>query len=237
MIGMPKTTSFSIVTSTYNQLEKLKRLREYLDQQSYFNFEWIIADDGSNDGTRKWAKKNADKYVWQEDRGYRLTKILNKAGDMVEGDNIVWIMADSFPDRSFLKVVNNHIKDDILATGIRLNISDGAVISDDWRLRQLPDVKKSEVLFLNFSEPWKLMTLNSMIMPKPMWENMGGIDEEYDEGYGRMDWWMAMWAYYNNYQLAWFPQAILFHDFHESRSDTRNNIALFEKHREEFENA
>ena len=231
---MMKTMSYSIITSAYNQLEKLKRLRLELNKQTNENCEWIIAEDGSNDGTEKWAKKNADKYVRQDDMGYRLTKILNKASEVAEGHYYIWIMADSFPNDNFIEIIDKLVNPDTLATGLRLTLSGDKVVSDDWRIRQLSVSLDSDEIVLKTNNPWTSMTLNSMIMPADMYDEMGGIDEGYDKGYGRMDWWIAMWAHYNGYKLSWYPKALIFHDLHDDREDTQENIALFEKHYQEF---
>ena len=42
---------FTIFTPTYNRKELLTNLYESLKKQAYKDFEWIIVDDGSSDGT------------------------------------------------------------------------------------------------------------------------------------------------------------------------------------------
>ena len=42
---------FSIIIPTYNRREKLQRCLDALVHQTYKNFEVIICDDGSTDGT------------------------------------------------------------------------------------------------------------------------------------------------------------------------------------------
>lgn len=47
----------SIFTPTYNRKELLKKLKKSLDAQTSFDFEWIIVDDGSKDGTTELLKE------------------------------------------------------------------------------------------------------------------------------------------------------------------------------------
>jgi len=66
---------FTVFTPTYNRKELLPRVYNCLQQQTYRNFEWVIIDDGSTDGTeeqvRHWQKE-ADfeiVYQWQPNKG------------------------------------------------------------------------------------------------------------------------------------------------------------------------
>lgn len=49
---MPKACRFTVFTPTYNRAHTLPRVYESLRQQSFRDFEWLIIDDGSTDGTR-----------------------------------------------------------------------------------------------------------------------------------------------------------------------------------------
>lgn len=53
---MKKKVFISIVTATYNREEYLKDLYKSLKNQTYKNFEWIVGNDGSQDGTDKLIK-------------------------------------------------------------------------------------------------------------------------------------------------------------------------------------
>ena len=52
----------TVVTSAFNRKHLLPRLYESLKKQTVKNFVWIIADDGSSDGTeelvKEWQNKN-----------------------------------------------------------------------------------------------------------------------------------------------------------------------------------
>jgi glycosyltransferase involved in cell wall biosynthesis len=50
--------TFTVLTPTYNRAQTLPRVYESLSRQTYTDFEWLIVDDGSADGTsdlvRRW---------------------------------------------------------------------------------------------------------------------------------------------------------------------------------------
>jgi glycosyltransferase involved in cell wall biosynthesis len=66
---------FTVFTPTYNRAQTLPRVYESLKAQTYRNFEWVIVDDGSTDGTNelveKWQKEAEFPihYFWQQNRG------------------------------------------------------------------------------------------------------------------------------------------------------------------------
>lgn len=45
----------SVVITTHNRLEKLKRAIASVERQTYKNIELLVIDDASNDGTREWC--------------------------------------------------------------------------------------------------------------------------------------------------------------------------------------
>jgi glycosyltransferase involved in cell wall biosynthesis len=69
------TPLFTVFTPTYNRSGTLRRPYESLRRQTLRNFEWLVIDDGSTDGTRgvieAWqqAADFSIRYEWQENAG------------------------------------------------------------------------------------------------------------------------------------------------------------------------
>ncbi|MFT6069515.1 MAG: glycosyltransferase involved in cell wall biosynthesis [Bacteriovoracaceae bacterium] len=62
----------SVIIPTYNRLESLKAAVESVLNQTFGNFELIIADDGSTDETKKYAQEIKDRrvlYLYKENEG------------------------------------------------------------------------------------------------------------------------------------------------------------------------
>jgi glycosyltransferase involved in cell wall biosynthesis len=66
----------TVLTCTYNRRHTLGRLHESLLQQTFRNFEWLVVDDGSTDGTadliREWQRADPDfpiRYSWKPNGG------------------------------------------------------------------------------------------------------------------------------------------------------------------------
>ena len=48
--------TLTVFTPTYNRKHTLPRTYESLCRQTSDDFEWLIIDDGSTDGTREWVE-------------------------------------------------------------------------------------------------------------------------------------------------------------------------------------
>ncbi len=114
----------SVIISTYNAEEWLdKVLFGYMDQ-TYKEYEVIVADDGSRPATKQLIDDYKEKYsvplrhIWHEDLGYRRQEILNIA--ILEANNEFIIMTDGdcIPRKDFVEVhVNNAQKGTFLSGG------------------------------------------------------------------------------------------------------------------------
>ncbi|MDU8886109.1 glycosyltransferase family 2 protein [Yeosuana sp. MJ-SS3] len=103
----------SVIISTYNQPLWLQKVLWSYEAQTETNFEVIIADDGSTDETKnlvdefKAKSKISIKHVWQEDDGFRKTKILNKAILETSSDYLIFTDGDCIARNDF---VATHLK-------------------------------------------------------------------------------------------------------------------------------
>lgn len=98
----------SILLATYNWPKALKLCLESLGTQSDLNFEIIIADDGSTNETKQVIdsiKANfpvAITHLWQEDQGFRKTRILNQAIAIAHGDYFIFLDGDCIAQPDFV---------------------------------------------------------------------------------------------------------------------------------------
>lgn len=235
---------FSLIITAYNQLPIFQRyIFPAIKKQTIpaHDFEVIIADDGSTDGLEEYCEKNglADKYVYQEDKGYGYTSIVNKAVAEAEGEYLVFLSGDTYPDRDFLEQLGKALDHGRIVNGVRINMNEnGEWVSDDWRYSYLPRfeqemVKQGVEIFPlhGYDQPWVHFTMNTLACSRKLWDDVGGLTKEYDGGYGKMDWSFAMKAKYTGYGLWWNTKAIAYHldDGKPGRPDDEKNNQLFEQ--------
>ncbi len=78
-VESPYLYTFTIFTPTYNRAHTLHRVYESLQKQTFRDFEWLILDDGSSDGTSELVKSWQNetdfliRYSWQENQGINIT--------------------------------------------------------------------------------------------------------------------------------------------------------------------
>ncbi|HYG20759.1 MAG TPA: glycosyltransferase family 2 protein [Ohtaekwangia sp.] len=100
----------SVIISTYNAPEWLRRVLWGYENQDYKNFELIIADDGSGDETRELIQSFKQdtaldiNHVWHTDRGFQKSEILNKATMAATTKYLIYSDGDCIPRKDFVHV-------------------------------------------------------------------------------------------------------------------------------------
>jgi len=116
----------SILLATYNWPQALKLCLESLATQTDKNFEIIIADDGSTESTKQIIESMKGSYpaaihhLWQEDQGFRKTKILNQAIAASHGDYLVFLDGDCIVQPDFVERHRELAQKEYLVTGSRI---------------------------------------------------------------------------------------------------------------------
>ena len=90
---------FTVFTPTYNRAKTLRRVLESLMCQTFKDFEWLIVDDGSSDGTEKVVRRWIDdskiwfsiRYIRQE-HGHK-KKAVNRGVEEAKGE--LFLILDS----------------------------------------------------------------------------------------------------------------------------------------------
>ena len=107
---MPKAT---VIISTYNQPEWLKKCLWGYEFQDEKDFDIVIADDGSGEDTEALVSEFISNsslaivHLWQEDNGFRKNTILNKAIQSAQSDYLIFTDGDCLPRRDF---VSTHLR-------------------------------------------------------------------------------------------------------------------------------
>lgn len=86
---------FSIITATFNAAKVLPGLIDSLRQQTNRDFEWIVIDGASTDGTRDLLRKNEDiisHWISEPDKG--IYDAWNKGVAKAQGEWVLFVGAD-----------------------------------------------------------------------------------------------------------------------------------------------
>lgn len=126
-----------IIISTYNKPGWLRKtLLGYCNQTRPAD-EIVIADDGSGDDTRQLIDSFRDrlpiKHVWQEDRGFQKSEILNKALVATESEYLIFTDQDCIPREDFIETHLRYAKPGHFLSGgyFKMTMPVSLTVSDD----------------------------------------------------------------------------------------------------------
>lgn len=103
-----KSTTISVIITTYNRPDALRLILLALTQQTRLPNEVIIADDGSGVETRLLIEQLSKqlnypfKHVWQKDEGFQAAKIRNKAVLYAKNNYLIFLDGDCIPFPDFI---------------------------------------------------------------------------------------------------------------------------------------
>ena len=106
MTALPKIT---VIIATYNKTDWLEKVLHGYANQTYKDFDVIVADDGSTEETKSLIDSFKKDYPvplnhsWHEDKGYRRQKILNETIVMAQNEYILFTDGDCIPREDFVE--------------------------------------------------------------------------------------------------------------------------------------
>lgn len=123
----------SIITVNLNNLEGLQRTMESVFEQSWQEFEYIVIDGGSTDGSKEYIENNSEKidfWISEPDKG--IYNAMNKAIGVAKGEYLFFLNSgDWLYDKNILKTVTyNLIGCDVLYGNMIKVFSDGRKVLD-----------------------------------------------------------------------------------------------------------
>ncbi|MCM1108390.1 MAG: glycosyltransferase [Clostridium sp.] len=127
----------SVITVNLNDLEGLKSTVESVVCQTYTDFEYIVVDGGSTDGSQLYISgvDRIDQWVSEPDRG--IYNAMNKAIAMAHGDYCIFMNAgDVFYNNQVLEEVVPQLEDADFYVGATILVKEGKRLF--WEAPKLP---------------------------------------------------------------------------------------------------
>jgi glycosyltransferase involved in cell wall biosynthesis len=118
----------SVCVPTYNRKDYLKEALESIFAQTYQDYEVVVVDDGSTDGTDQMIKKagyNA-RYYWAEHIGQAAAR--NKLIELARGEYITFLDSDDLllPDaiQELMNVIDSYDDHDVFVYGSHIGVDE-----------------------------------------------------------------------------------------------------------------
>lgn len=162
----------TIITVVRNGEKTLERTIKSVINQTYKNFEYIIIDGISTDGTlniiKKYDKK-IDYWISEPDKG--IYDAMNKGVKLANGRYIQFLNADDyFISNNSLKIIIRFLRKDVDIFSCKMNIVDGKRV-----LRIFPNTK----ITLSNLPLGKTLAHPATFMKKKVFEELGFFDTTY----------------------------------------------------------
>ena len=218
----------------YNQLDNLPKLIESLNNQTFKDFEVHFCDDRSTDGTKEFfsvkQEFNFKHYYHRPFFKKYLAGNLNQGIKKAKGEHCVFIMGDSFPELNYLEILDDHINEETIVCGIRVQIDGKRAVDVDWRIAK-GFIPQHEALIIN--SPYDALTGNGLSVPTEAMRKYGMWDTTVKD-YGGEDTLLLMNLYYKGYLCKSVPQLVLYHNWHRGQETSKKNIKYLDKKFNEY---
>ena len=159
--------NYSIVTVCLNSGIEIESTADSIKQQNYTNFEWIVVDGGSDDGTLNVLGEYKDLIsvlVSETDNG--IYDAMNKGIEHAEGEYLIFINAgDSFFDKNTLTRINFSTKSDLIVGNL--------LFMDSHTIKKSPDNLDRFYMLKN------TLPHQATFFHRRVFENYGNFDTSY----------------------------------------------------------
>jgi glycosyltransferase involved in cell wall biosynthesis len=245
----------SLIVSTYNWPEALDLALAAIARQSRLPDEVIVADDGSTAATRTLIERVATRFptrlvhVWQDDIGFRLARVRNRAIAAAQGDYLIFLDGDMVIERHFVADHLAAARPRCFTQGQRTMA--GATLSARMLATHLLDINPFVADLTQRNGAWRLPWLRATYRARDygkkrvmgcnqgFWRDdliaVNGFDERM-AGWGREDTELAVRAYHAGVRrIQLYGTAVAVHLHHRQRGDgnasTPNDAYLAESER------
>lgn len=198
----------SVLLSIFDQPNAFTFALIGYQRQSFRDFELIVCDDGSDEETKAIVDRFrsdspfAIKHVWQENKGYRRSRIVNTGFKESEGDIVLLSDGDCIPHRDFVGIhaarsgagrfaVGGYVRlspefcSTLTEDAVRQGLYEGQFKRGDrWRFFVTHVKGKVGVIFGNMKKP-KVYGCN-ISCGRDVFVGINGYDENFD-GFGKED--------------------------------------------------
>jgi glycosyltransferase involved in cell wall biosynthesis/uncharacterized coiled-coil protein SlyX len=172
--------TLSIVTPSYNQADYLERTIQSVINQTYPNFEYVVQDGGSQDGSKEILEKYSDKLTYWESRpDAGQAQAINLGFEKTTGEIMAYLNSDDVYLPGAIQYVMNffekHPNVDVVY-GHRIIINEEDQEIGIW---VLPRHHRKTLYYADY------VPQETLFWRRRIWDRVGGIDESFRFA---MDW-------------------------------------------------
>lgn len=208
---------YSIIIPVYKNLHFTKKCLESIFVNTKGDFEVIVIDDNSQDGTAEFLKsqKNIIAIINKTNKGF--AKNCNLGAKEAKGDTLIFLNYDTEVHPGWLEAIDDVFsrKKEVGAVGVKLLFPDGTiqhagvVISEDKVPRHIYYQANADSPEVNKEREFQVVTAACVAIPKEVFEKAGHFDEEYKNGLEDVD--LCFKIKKLGYKIIYTPKSVITH--------------------------
>lgn len=124
--------TFSVITVCYNEVGNIKKTLDSIVYQTFTDYELIVVDGGSTDGTKEIIEQYAQYLAWwcsEPDKG--IYNAMNKGVTHATGEYVIFINAGDF-------LFDKKVLENVYKSGMKTDVIEGHTIRTDKMIRLKP---------------------------------------------------------------------------------------------------
>jgi glycosyltransferase involved in cell wall biosynthesis len=172
---MPKPPLVSIVTPSFNQAEFLEETISSVLNQDYANFEYIIVDGGSTDGSVAIIRQYAGQLSWwvsEKDRGQ--TDAINKGFSRANGQILAWINSDDTYEPGAITAAVAYL---LKHPDVGLVYSDANYINEDGQI--IGKFPAAQTNYARLRRGYVHIPQQAAFFRRTLWQQVGPLDPSF----------------------------------------------------------
>lgn len=138
----------SVIIPVYNAEKYIGRCLDSVLGQSYQDFEILVINDGSTDGSdeilKEYERKYSSKMRYIKQKNMGVAKTRNKAVGMAKGEYVAFIDNDDYIDKDYLEKLLPRSGEDVVISGYRRPDENGKIVQK---------MKLKNVVWSKFTNP------------------------------------------------------------------------------------
>ena len=215
----------SVIIVNYNGKKLLEKCLESLFKIDYNNFEVILVDNNSTDGSMEFVTKNYPKIiVIKLDSNKGFAEPNNIGTKIAKGEYLLFLNNDTVTTTNFIsEMVNVFEKDEKIA------ICQSLLLKPDGNIDSSGDfIDKMGIVYNSKTKTDEIKEISSargacMLIRKKIFDKLGGFDEKFFFSFEDVDLGWRSWIL--GYKVVIVPNSIVYHDAGKTSSKLKSEAA------------
>lgn len=205
----------SVIIPTFNRLELLKETLDSVRKQTYRDFEIVVVNDGSTDGTGEWLKQQHDLLVIEQSNS-GIATARNSGASVARGAWLAFLDHDDLWSPDKLSIQSQFVADN---PDVALVSARHVRLGKRYLRPRRPKWIKGDLLIKEYAESF--IHTSSVMIRRDVFDAIGGFPTRYSFA-DEFDVWLEIAA---SYPMAHYNGPLVFIRFYESNT-SHNRIGV-----------